>query len=59
MKVNSVQEHEDKTVSFTGTLTQAEADTLLGFGLNAMVSLGIISMLPSVKVEHVDKQDVH
>lgn len=59
MKVKNVQEHEDKTLVFEGTLTPTEAELVVSFGLNALMSLGLMSMIPSVKVEHVSPQDVH
>ena len=49
MKVNSVQEHEVKTVTFTGELSPEETNLVVAFGLNTMLAMGLMSMMPNVE----------
>lgn len=59
MQVKNVQEIDGKSLVFEGTLTPAEAELVISFGINALMTLGLISNLPNMKVEHVSPQDVH
>jgi len=53
MQVKEVQELEDKTITFGGTLGPTEAAVVLSFGLNALFSMGLMSLIPGVSVEEV------
>lgn len=59
MQVKNVQEVEGKAIVFEGTLTPTESELVVSFGLNALMSMGLMSMLPSVKVENAPEQDLH
>ena len=49
MKVSSVQEHENKTVTFQGELTPEETGLVVSFGLNTMLAMGIMSLIPNIE----------
>ena len=50
MKINSMQELEDKTIHFSGELTPTEGALVISLGLNTLAALGMMSMLPSIAV---------
>lgn len=57
MKINSVQELEDKSISFDGELSPTETALVVSMGLNTMISLGLMHLLPGLTVEETDHQD--
>ena len=57
MHIKNVQELEDKTVVFEGEMSQHEHSVVVSFGLNALMSLGLLQLIPSVKVEEFPKPD--
>ena len=57
MKINSIQEMEDKTIHFTGELSPTEGAIVVAMGLNTMVSLGLMHLLPGPDVDEQDKNE--
>lgn len=57
MEIKNLQELDDKTLLFEGSLSPHEAAIVVSFGLNAMMSLGLMHLLPTVKVEEVNIPD--
>lgn len=51
MKINSIQEQDDKTIHFTGELSPTEGALVVAMGLNTMVSLGLMHLLPGLDVD--------
>ena len=51
MKINSIQEQENKTIHFTGELSPTEGALVVAMGLNTMVSLGLMHLLPGLDVD--------
>jgi len=49
MKINTVTEMEDKTLSFTGELTASESALVVSFGLNGMLAMGLMALVPGVQ----------
>jgi len=49
VKVNSVQEHDNKTITFNGELSPEESSLVVAFGLNTMLAMGLMSMVPNVE----------
>jgi hypothetical protein len=54
MLVNNVQQHEDKSLVFTGTLTPPEVEIVVSFGINALMHLGLMHLLPSLESTPVE-----
>lgn len=59
MLVKNVQEIDGKSLVFEGTLTQPEVEIITSFGINALMSLGLMAMLPNMKVENASEKDLH
>lgn len=59
MQVKNVQKIEGKNLVFEGTLTEAETEIVVSFGLNALMTLGLLGSLPNLKVENAPEQDLH
>lgn len=57
MLVKNVQELEDKTITFEGELGPSEAAVVLSFGLNALFSMGLMSMIPDISVSEFATPD--
>ena len=58
MKVNSIQEMEDHTIIFNGELNPTEAALVLSMGLNGMLSLGLMHLIPDVDSQQIFGTDV-
>lgn len=52
MKVNSIQEMEDHTIVFNGELNPTEAALVISMGLNGMLSLGMMHLIPDMDATH-------
>lgn len=50
MKINSMQEMEDKTITFTGELSPVEGALVVAMGLNTLAAMGLMTMLPGIEV---------
>jgi len=57
MKVNSIQEMEDHTIVFNGELNPTEAALVLSMGLNGMLSLGMMHLIPDVESMEIFNTD--
>lgn len=53
MEIKNVQEFDDKTLKFEGVLNPSETAIVVSFGLNALMSLGLIHLLPTLSVEEL------
>lgn len=53
MLVHNVQERDDKTLVFTGTLTAPEVEVVVSFGINTLMSLGLAHLLPSIETNEI------
>jgi hypothetical protein len=51
MHILSVQEQDDKTIKFEGTISEQEASIVLAVGLNAMLHMGMMHMIPDVEYD--------
>jgi len=51
MKINTVTELDDKTVQFSGELTASESALVVSFGLNGMLAMGLMALVPGIKYE--------
>jgi hypothetical protein len=51
MHILSVQEQDDKTIKFEGSISEQEASIVLAVGLNAMLHMGMMHMIPDVEYE--------
>ena len=51
MQILSVQEQDDKTIKFEGTISDQEAAIVLAIGLNAMLHMGMLHMIPGIEVD--------
>lgn len=47
------------SVIFTGTLTPPEVEIVVSFGINALMSMGLLHMLPSLHKEELDETTTH
>lgn len=59
MLVNNVQQAEDKSIVFTGTLTAPEVEIVVSFGINALMSMGLLHMLPNLHQQEMDETATH
>jgi hypothetical protein len=57
MQILSVQEQDDKTLKFEGTISDQEAAIVLAVGLNAMMHMGMMHMIPDVEYSEDDAED--
>lgn len=57
MKINSVQELEDKSITFNGELSPTETALVVSMGLNTMISLGLMHLLPGLEVEEFENKN--
>lgn len=48
MQILSVQEQDDKTIKFEGTISDQEAAIVIAVGLNAMLHMGMMHMIPGI-----------
>jgi hypothetical protein len=58
VKIKSVQELEDNTVVFEGELNNQELAIALAFGLNTMLSMGVMEMIPNVQTTQMFTPDM-
>lgn len=58
MHVNNVQQKDDKSLVFTGTLTPPEVEIVVSFGINALMSMGLLHMLPNLHKEELDENPI-
>jgi hypothetical protein len=57
MQILSVQEQDDKTLKFEGTISDQEAAIVLAVGLNAMLHLGMMHMVPDIEYSEDDDEE--
>lgn len=58
MKIKSVQELEDNTVVFEGEMNNQELAIALAFGLNTMLSMGVMEMIPNISTTQIFTPDM-
>jgi hypothetical protein len=51
MQIISVQEQDDKTLKFEGTISDQEAAIVIAVGLNSMLHMGMMHMVPDIEVD--------
>lgn len=57
MEVKNVQQVGDTVYTFTGELNTTEHAVVLSYGLNTLMSLGLMSLMPNVDVSATEANE--
>ena len=53
MNVKNIQELEDRTLIFEGSLNPTEVAVVVSMGLNTMLAMGLMEMIPGIESKEI------